>query len=85
MIQGTSADITKTALILLWDWIIDNNLFMIVNICNVVHDEILVECPKHMGELVSKKVQWAMEYAGEIFYTRVPLKAEPVIGDCWIH
>lgn len=84
-VQGSSADITKTALLLLWNWIIEEDLYGVVHICNVVHDEILVECPKDMAEEVSMKVQWSMERAGEIFFQRVPLKAEPVIGDCWIH
>lgn len=84
-VQGTSADITKTALLLLWNWIIENNYFKVVNICNVVHDEVIVECPDDLVKIISEKVVECMVKAGKIFYTRVPLNASCEIGDHWLH
>lgn len=84
-VQGSSADITKVALIYLWNYIVNNNLFGVVKIANVVHDEIIVECPKEIAETVAKEVKGAMVKAGALFFKRVPLDASCDIGDHWIH
>ena len=85
MVQGSSADITKTALLLIWDWIVKNNLINTVKIVNVVHDEIIVECPENMSDEVSKIVRGSMIKAGAMYYTRVRLDASCDVGDHWIH
>ena len=84
-IQSTGADTIKIAMIYLFDWIIKNNLFGIVKIIILVHDESVIECPEEMKELVANKVQECMEKSGAIFCKKVTLRANPMIGNCWIH
>lgn len=82
-IQGQSAEITKIACIYLYKQIMELNLINIVKIVNVVHDEIVVECPENMADKMSAIVQDSMEKAGKIYCTRVPLKADPMITKFW--
>lgn len=84
-VQGSSADITKTAILLIWNYITNNNLFGVVKIANVIHDEILVECPKYMEDTIKEVVYNSMVKAGEMFFTRVKLDAVAEAGDYWIH
>ena len=51
----------------------------------MVHDEFCVEAPKEMAEEISQLVVDCMEKAGTIFCKVIPLRAEPAIGDYWIH
>jgi len=82
-IQGESAEITKIAGIKMFQWIKDNNLVNKVLIPNVVHDEYILECSEELSELVAENLQKCMEEAGELFCTRVKLKAEPNISKKW--
>lgn len=84
-IQGSSAEITKIAGILMFDWIIQKDLQGVVKIVNVVHDEYIVECPEHMAEEISSKVKYFMEKAGEYYCKIIPLVAEPEISKVWQH
>tara|TARA_R110001592_G_scaffold290574_4_gene559774 strand:+ start:5048 stop:7057 length:2010 start_codon:yes stop_codon:yes gene_type:complete len=84
-IQGTSAEITKYAAIMFFDEILKNGWFNIVKICNIVHDEIVVECPEEMGKEIGERLQYHMEQAGKPFCKVIPLKAEPWIGNFWNH
>lgn len=84
-IQGSSADITKTAGVLFFKWIEDNDLLFKVLIPNFVHDEIVAECPQEMGDEVAQKLKECMEEAGTYFCKTIPLKAEPFVGMQWEH
>jgi len=84
-VQGSGADITKLATCYMFDYIIENNLFNTVKIVNVVHDEILLECPEDISESISLKLQEFMIKSGSKFFKRVPLNAFPEIADYWIH
>jgi len=84
-VQGSSAEVTKLAVYMLFKWIVENNLFNKVLISNIVHDEILIECPETMSKSVANITKYCMEYAGSKFFTRVPLKAEPCINKYWSH
>lgn len=83
--QGTGADMTKLALIKLYQWIKNNNYLNIVKIVNSVHDEIVLECPKNISEEVGKVLIECMEGAGNYFCKTIPIKADYEIGDKWIH
>lgn len=85
MIQGSSADITKYAGILFMKEILSRNWYMIVKIVNFVHDEILVECPKEIAEEVKDVLLKCMTEAGKPFCRTLPLSAEALIGDHWVH
>lgn len=84
-IQGTAADITKYACILFFREIIHRDWWKIVKIVNLVHDEILVECPKNLESEVKKVLIECMEKAGISFCQTVLLKAGAVSGDHWVH
>lgn len=83
-IQGTSASITKIAGFYLYEHIVQHDLLNVVKIVNIVHDELVVECPTPMAEEMAKVVQSCMEKAGTFFCKTIPLKAEPKISDCWL-
>jgi DNA polymerase-1 len=84
-IQGTSASITKVACIYFYDWILENNYQNIVKLVNIVHDEILAECPKELSKIVADKMKEFMEKAGDIYCKIIPLKAVPEISTFWNH
>lgn len=65
--------------------ILSRNLLHIIKIVNIVHDEILVECPEKMVESEAIILKNCMEVAGKPFCKTVELKAVPEIGDYWIH
>ena len=84
-IQGSSAEITKLASIFIFDYILKNNLINIVKFANIVHDEVLLECPEVMGNSLSKVVTDCMARAGNIYCKTVPLKADAKVGLKWDH
>jgi len=84
-IQGTSADITKYACVIFFREILKRDWWLKVKIVNLVHDEILVECPKSMVEEVKEVLVDSMQEAGKPFCTIVPLKADAIHGDHWVH
>ena len=84
-IQGTSGSMTKLAVVLFFQWICKNNLIGKVKVCNIVHDEVVVECPQDMAEVVSKQLQKAMEFAGKKMLDLLTIKASPVITKHWTH
>ena len=83
--QGSGADITKYAGILIFNYIVKKGYFNQVKIVNVVHDEILVESPEHLTEEMSFVVKDSMVKAGAKFFQRVPLDASCDVGKYWIH
>ena len=84
-IQGSSAEITKLACIFIFDYIVQNELQGIVKFSNMIHDEVLLECPESMGESLSKVVEDCMARAGKIYCKVVPLKAECKLTKYWNH
>lgn len=84
-VQGSSATITKKAVLNMYNYILENNLFNKVLIVNVIHDEILLECPKELANNMAQILKQCMEDASKEHCTIVPLKAEPIIVDWWQH
>ena len=84
-IQGTSADVTKLACVYFYRYLLENDLIFKVKVVNVVHDEIIVECPDELSSNISTILQKSMEDAGQVFCKVVKLKAEPVITTTWKH
>ena len=83
VIQGTAASQTKYAGIKLFKWIMENNYFGVVKIINLVHDEIVVECPEDIVLIVEPKVKQFMEEGANKFMRRIPMIADPEISDHW--
>lgn len=82
-IQGTSADMTKLALVFI------NARFekegINGGIVHTVHDEIVSEVIEEQAELASKIQQEEMVRAGETLVKNVPIVADVAISDVWGH
>jgi DNA polymerase I len=78
-IQGTSADILKRALRLLYDSIGETSARLV----NIVHDEIVVECDASDVDDTTAKLESAMLRAGESFVSRVPIKVDVKVSEAW--
>jgi DNA polymerase-1 len=79
-IQGSSADIIKRALRLLHDRLKGTE----ARVVNVVHDEVVVECPEEGAEEFARVVEKAMCDAGEEYVKAVPVKVESAVTDEWV-
>ena len=84
-IQGTSADCSKLAGVILFNQLIQKDLLFKVKIVNMVHDEFNVEAPAEIANEISELVVNCMKAAGAQFCKTVPLGAEAQIGDHWLH
>jgi DNA polymerase I len=76
--QGTSADITKLALIRLY-----RELPPEAHLIGAVHDEIIVECPEAIAKGISTLMVKVMCEEGEKVLAPIPVTAEAEIGDAW--
>ncbi len=77
--HNSSADIVKRALRLLHDRLRGTE----ARVVNVVHDEVVVECPAGGAEEYAKAVEEAMCAAGEEYVRKVPIKVESKVSDEW--
>lgn len=84
-IQGTGADMIKLSLFKMYEWITEKGFWGTVKICNVVHDEIVVECPEHMSEEVSQALLSIMKESANKFCSTVPVNVGYEIGNKWTH
>ena len=69
---------------LFFKWIVENDLFAIILIVNLIHDESCVEFPEDLL-FVPTKLQESMEKAASIFCKKLPIPAVPEVGTFWIH
>lgn len=65
MCQGTSADIMKIALVVVWKWLRANNLRS--RLILTIHDEIVIECPIVEASYVASNLKELMEFRDEFF------------------
>ena len=79
-IQGSSADITKRALALLYEAL----RALDAKIVNCIHDEIVVEVAADEAEECAAVVEREMEEAAREFIRSVPVTVDTVIGDAWL-
>ena len=89
IIQGTAGDMTKTALIIIRNKLIDMGIRPTIKapikVVNVVHDEIIMEATVEMTEIASNILKESMEQAGKYFVYKVNMTANVEIGNHWIH
>ncbi|RUM32990.1 MAG: bifunctional 3'-5' exonuclease/DNA polymerase [Aquifex sp.] len=81
-IQGTGADLLKLA-VLLFD-AEANKRSLKAKVVNLVHDEIVVECPENEAQMVKTLLERAMKQAGKIVLKKVPIEVEAVINERWV-
>jgi DNA polymerase I-like protein with 3'-5' exonuclease and polymerase domains len=79
-IQGSSADITKRALALLYDALEPLD----AKIVNCVHDEVVVEVAAEQAERCASIVEHEMSSAGREFIRSVPVTVDTTISDAWL-
>jgi len=80
-IQGTSADITKYALVYIYREIKKRGFDAYP--IHTVHDEIVVEAREDQADDVAKIVEEQMVAAGEKLLKKVPVKVDIHIANCW--
>ena len=81
-IQGTGADLLKLA-VLMFD-VETRKKNLPARVVNLVHDEIVVECPSDKAEEVKEALEHAMIQAGHIVLKHVPVEVEGEIGERWV-
>lgn len=79
-IQGTSADITKRAMMLLDESLVGYN----ASIINTVHDELVVECDEDITDEIKERTERAMIAAGREFIKSIPVVVEAAAGQAWM-
>lgn len=85
-IQGTSADITKDALALIYEWLSSEEGAGAARIAAVVHDEIVLECRAEHAEYVKKRQGELMYEAARKYLPNVAIPVpEPHVGRTWTH
>jgi DNA polymerase I-like protein with 3'-5' exonuclease and polymerase domains len=82
--QGSGACIIKESACMLFDWIMENNLFEQVNLCALVHDEIVCDYPEELQEF-PQILEKLMQQAAAKYCKSLPIPAEAAVGDHWIH
>ena len=83
-IQGTAADMTKTGCILFNQYLEDETPYTLEEVkrVNTVHDELLAEALKELGEEVANIMQKSMETAASVF-CKLKVPANPYIYGSW--
>lgn len=82
-IQGSSADMTKLALVYIDEYIHTNNLTNDVKIVMTVHDQIDTICVKEFADEWKQILTELMEKAANVIITNKLLKAETEISEVW--
>lgn len=72
-------------MILIFDWIIENNYFGKVLIIGSIYDELIFECPKELENTVALKAKELMEKAANYYCKTIPIPAAYLISDHWVH
>lgn len=62
-----------------------HNLFEKVLLCDMVHDELIVEFPRELEKETVKALVDSMESAAAVFCKKLPIPAEAEVGEGWIH
>jgi DNA polymerase I-like protein with 3'-5' exonuclease and polymerase domains len=81
-VQGTAGDITKIAMVLLWEKITKSprgDAFLIA----CVHDELVMEVREHLAEQWLTTLRECMEGAGGMLCRKLPIVAEGSMGTTW--
>ena len=83
--QGSGIAILKLSMTLFFKWLCNEGYFNKVLLCNLVHDEAVVEYPKEMKDIVVPKLQYYMEKGASVLCKKLPIPCVPETGDHWIH
>lgn len=81
LIQGLNAEITKQALIDIYEALIEKNYD--AKVISTIHDEIVVECKEEQAEEVSLLMKELIIKSGQVYLKTIPVDVGINIGDCW--
>lgn len=84
-VQGTAADISKTAGVLIFEWILKNKRFGKTKIVNFIHDEFVLEEHQRKAEETAQTIKELMEQAASYYLTELTMRADPKISKKWEH
>jgi len=84
-IQGSSAEITKLAMVYIHKELLDKNIIKYIRLVDMIHDELLYEVKEEYVEIATEIIQRNMEKAGSKFLSRLKLKASVDVGYYWVH
>ena len=83
--QGSGIAILKLSMTLFFKWLCNEGYFNKVLICNLVHDEAVIEYPKELKDIVVPKLQHYMEKGASVLCKKLPIPCVPETGNHWIH
>lgn len=83
--QGSGIAILKLSMTLFFKWLCNEGYFNKVLLCNLVHDEAVIEYPKELKDIVVPKLQEYMEKGASVLCKKLPIPAVPETGLWWIH
>lgn len=82
--QHSEAEILKNAMVKIYRWIINQNLFNKVKICACIHDELIIEYPKEYKDTPDIIKRFMEESAHELYPT-LPIPVEGASSGHWLH
>ena len=83
--QGSGIAILKLSMTLFFKWLCKEGLFNKVLLCNLIHDEAVIEYPEELKDLVVPKLQEYMEKGASVLCKKLPIPCVPETGLHWIH
>ena len=83
--QGSGIAILKLSMTLFFKWLCNEGYFNKVLLCNLVHDEAVVEYPEELKDIVVPKLKEYMEKGASVLCKKLPIPCVPETGDHWIH
>ena len=83
--QGSGIAILKLSMTLFFRWLCNEGYFGKVLLCNLVHDEAVIEYPEDLKDIVVPKLKHYMEKGASVLCKKLPIPAVPETGLWWIH
>lgn len=76
---------TKTAVVLMYNWLLERNWLDRCKIIIVLHDEIVLECDEVISEECNIYLEKAMTQAGTYFCKKIPMVSDGGSTKVWDH
>ena len=83
--QGSGIAILKLSMTLFFRWLCNEGYFGKVLLCNLVHDEAVIEYPEDLKDIVVPKLKYYMEKGASVLCKKLPIPCVPETGYHWIH
>ena len=83
--QGSGIAILKLSMTLFFKWLCNKGYFNKVLLCNLVHDEAVIEYPEELKDIVVPKLKEYMEKGASVLCKKLPIPCVPETGLHWIH